>query len=169
MFHVLDYNFDQAVVFNSEQTSGYLNLNIYPKNDLPLALSFPKLSPTLNGYDILYSKEENKYRLNQFWDVTRDRGEFPIGSPYPPNDGPYFPSPDSTVLLGNYEERNIWVTEPNGYIKALNLANLDYQKPQLQRKKFRHYINYIKLSKANSRDTNMIIKVVNTKTQSSPR
>jgi hypothetical protein len=169
MFHVLDYNFDQAVVFNSEQTSGYLNLNIYPKNDLPLALSFPKLSPTLNGYDILYSKEENKYRLNQFWDVTRDRGEFPIGSPYPPNDGPYLPSPDSTVLLGNYEERNIWVTEPNGYIKALNLANIDYQKPQLQRKKFRHYINYIKLSKANSRDTNMIIKVVNTKTQSSPR
>ena len=169
MFHVLDYNFDQAVVFNSEQASGYLNLNIYPKNDLPLALSFPKLSPSLNGYDILYSKEENKYRLNQFWDVTRDRGEFPIGSPYPPNDGPYFPAPDSTVLLGNYQERNIWVTEPNGYIKALNLANLDYQKPQLQRKKFRHYINYIKLCKLNSRDTNMIIKVVNTKTQSSPR
>ncbi|BCV02244.1 MAG: hypothetical protein CM15mV51_0610 [uncultured marine virus] len=25
---------------------------------------------------ILYSKEEQKYRFNQFWDVTNDRGEF---------------------------------------------------------------------------------------------
>ena len=168
-FHVLDYNFDQAVIYNSEQVSGYLNLNLYPKNDIPLSLQFPKLGPNLASYDILYSKEEQKYRINQFWDITKNRAEFPTGTPYPPNPGPYLPSPDSTVLLGNYDERNIWITEPNGYVKNLNQLNLDYGKPELQRKKFRHYINFIKLSKSNSRDTNMILKIINTKTQHSPR
>jgi hypothetical protein len=168
-FHVLDYNFDQAIVFNSEQVSGYLNLNIYPKNDIPLSLQFPKLSTNQSSYDILYSKEEQKYRINQFWDVTQDRSEFPVGSAYPPPQGPYLPDPNSTVLLGNYVDNNIWITQPNGYIKDLNSVNLNYAKPELQRKKFRHYINFIRLSKSNSRDTNMILKLVNTKTQFSPR
>jgi hypothetical protein len=168
-FHVLDYNFDQAVIFNSEQASGYLNLNLYPKNDIPLSLQFPRLASNLASYDILYAKEEQKYRINQFWDITKDRGEFPIGSSYPPAQGPYFPDPNSTVLLGNYEDYNVWVTSSNGYVKILNPLNLDYAKPQLERKKFRHYINFIKLMKSNSRDTNMILKIVNTKTQMSPR
>jgi hypothetical protein len=168
-FHVLDYNFDQAVIFNSEQASGYLNLNLYPKNDIPLSLQFPRLATNQNSYDILYAKEEQKYRINQFWDITKDRGEFPIGSGYPPPQGPYQASPNSTVLLGNYEEYNIWVTSSNGYVKILNPLNLDYAKPQLERKKFRQYINFIKLIKNNSRDTNMILKIVNTKTQYSPR
>lgn len=168
-FHVLDYNFDQAIIFNSEQVSGYLNLNLYPKNDIPLSLQFPRLSSNLASYDILYAKEEHKYRINQFWDVTKDRGEFPIGSAYPPGQGPYLPAPESTVLLGNYEDQNIWITEPNGYVKNLNPLNLDYTKPELERKKFRHYINFIKLSKSDSRNTNMILKIVNTKTQYSPR
>ena len=168
-FHVLDYNFDHAVISNSEQVSGYLNLNLYPKNDIPLSLQFPKLNGNQASYDILYSKEENKFRINQFWDITKDRGEFPIGSSYPPGQGPYFPDPQSTVLIGNYEDRNIWITEPNGYIKNLNSVNLDYLKPELQRKKFRHYINFIKLVKDNSRDVNMVFKIINTKTQFSPR
>lgn len=168
-FHVLDYNFDQAVIFNSEQVSGYLNLNIYPKNDIPLSLQYPKLNPNLASYDILYAKEEQKYRINQFWDITSDRGEFPIGSSYPPSQGPYFPAPNSTVLFGNYQDRNLWITAPNGYVKNLNPLNLDYNKSELERKKFRHYINFIKLSKSNSRDTNMILKIINTKTQYSPR
>jgi hypothetical protein len=168
-FHVLDYNFDYLVVHNSGQASGYLNLNLYPKNDIPLSLQFPRLAANQQSYDVLYSKEEHKYRVNQFWDITKDRGEFPIGSVYPPTPGPYLPDPSSTVLLGNYEERNIWVTEPNGYIKELNLDNLDYLKPDLQRKKFRHYINFLKLSKLDSRNTNMILKILNTKTQYSPR
>jgi hypothetical protein len=168
-FHVLDYNFDRAVVYNSEQISGYLNLNLYPKNDIPLSLQFPKLAPDLVSYDILYAKEEQKYRINQFWDITKNRGEFPIGSSYPPAPGPYLPSPDSTVLLGNYQDQNIWITQPNGYIKNINPVNVDYNKPELQRKKLRGYINFINLTKTNSRNTNMILKIVNTKTQYSPR
>jgi hypothetical protein len=166
-FHVLDYNFDQAVVYNSEQVSGYLNLNIFPKNNVTLSQQYPKLNQSnLQSFDILFSKEEQKYRFNQFWDITRNRGEFPNGSGYPPT-GQLIP--DTTVLLGNYQENHIWITEPNGYVKNLNQTSLDYAKPQMQHKKFRHYINFLNLSKADSRNTNMILRIINTKNQYSPR
>jgi hypothetical protein len=163
-FHVLDYNFDQAVFYNTEQVSGYLNLNIFPKNNITLSLQYPTIN--LNSIDILFSKEENKYRFNQFWDITKDRGEFPVGSDYPPT-GPVIPG--TTVLQGPYDNQLMWLTEPNGYIKSLNLSNLDYQKSELQRKKFRHYINFLNLSRSVSGDVNMILKIVNSKNIISPR
>ena len=166
-FHVLDYNFDRAVVYNSEQASGYLNLNIFPKNNVVLSQTYPQLNQSnLSSFDILFSKEENKYRFNQFWDITKDRGEFPVGSDYPPT-GPVVPG--TTVLQGNYDENILWNTSSNGYIRELNQTNLDYNKPQLQRKKFRHYLNYLTLIRENSSDTNMILKLVNTKNQISIR
>ena len=165
-FHVLDYNFDRLVIYNSEQVSGYLNLNIFPKNNITLSLDYPKLATNNNSFDILFSKEENKYRINQFWDTTNDRSEFPINSNYPPT-GQLIPG--TTVLLGNYADRLIWNTEANGYIKALNPLNLDYGKSETQRKKFRHYLNFINFSKADSTDTNMIVKLTNTKNQISHR
>ena len=174
-YHVLDFNFDRAVVYNTEQVSGYLNLNLFPKNNITLSLQYPKFNPSIlvdptyfpvPAYDVLFSKEENKYRVNQFWDITKDRGEFPIGSGYPPQ-GPLVPG--TTTLLGNYDERQIWETGPSGYKRLLNQANLDYTKPLLQRKKFRHYINFLSLSKMVSGDVNMIFKLVNVKNQISIR
>ena len=37
-FHILDFNFDTAVLFNNEQVTGYLNLNLFPKNNVTLSL-----------------------------------------------------------------------------------------------------------------------------------
>ena len=165
-FHVLDYNFDHAVIYNTEQVSGYLNLNLFPKNNIALSLQYPKLNPNLASYDVLYSKEEQKYRINQFWDITKDRAEFPIGSNYPPT-GPLIPG--TTILQGNYDNQYIWLTQPDGYTRTLNPANMDYNKSLLQRKKFRHYLNYITLRKDISGDVNMIFKLLNTKNQQSPR
>ena len=166
-YNVLDYNFDHAVVFNNDQVSGYLNLNIFPKNNVVLSEQYPKLNTSnLTSFDILFSKEEHKYRFNQFWDITKDRGEFPINSDYPPT-GPVVPG--TTVLQGNYSQENLWITQANGYIKSLNPVNLNYDKPQLQRKKFRNYLNSLKLIKDDSRDTNMIVKIINSKHQISPR
>ncbi len=163
-YHVLDYNFDEAILSNSEQVSGYLNLNIYPKNNVVLAETYPIIN--INSVDILVSKEEQKYRFNQFWDITKDRGEFPQGSNYPPT-GPLVPG--TTTLLGNYSENQIWNTEPNGYVQNLNPVNLNYNKAQLQRKKFRHYNNFVRLIKKNPQDANMVLKVANIKNQNSPR
>jgi hypothetical protein len=165
-FHVLDYNFDRAVIYNNEQVSGYLNLNIYPKNDINLSLQYPKLNANLSSYDILYSKEENKYRFNQYWDITRDRGEFPIGSNYPPT-GPVIPG--TTILQGSYASDYIWLTEPDGVTKILNPNNLDYNKQQMQRKKFRHYPGFINLRKNQGDDVNIILKMFLTKNQISFR
>ena len=165
-FQVLDFNFDRAVIFNSEQVSGYLNLNIFPKNNITLSLDYPKLNANLSSFDILFSKEEQKYRFNQFWDITKDRGEFPTDSGYPPT-GPLVPG--TTQLLGNYVTENVWVTAPDGYNRVLNQANLDYTKPLLQRKKFRHYLNFLTLRKNISGDVNMIIKSNVSKNQMSPR
>jgi hypothetical protein len=165
-FHILDYNFDRLVVHNSEQISGYLNLNVFPKNNIALSLLYPQLNVNNNSFDILFSKEENKYRINQFWDITKDRGEFPNGSGYPPQ-GQLIPG--TTTLLGNYPENMLWVTEANGYKKAINPQAVDYNKSLLQRKKFRHMVNFMYLSKTNSRDTNMILKLFNSKNQYSLR
>lgn len=163
-YHVLDYNFDQAIITNSEQVSGYLNLNIFPKNNIVLAQQYPQVNA--GSIDILVSKEEQKYRFNQFWDVTNNRGEFPDGAGYPPT-GPLVPG--TTTLLGNYTQQQIWNTKANGYVQELNPANLNYNKSELQRKKFRHYNNFVRLIKKNPQDANMILRIANVKNQSSPR
>ena len=165
-FHVLDYNFDQAVIYNTEQVSGYLNLNLFPKNNVSLSLQYPRLNTNLSSFDVLFSKEEQKYRINQFWDITNDRAEFPIGSDYPPT-GPVIPG--TTILQGSYDSNFTWLTGPDGYTRILNPANMDYTKALMQRKKFRHYLNYISLRKNVSGDVNMIFKLVNTKNQLSLR
>ena len=142
-YHVLDFNFDRAVVYNTEQVSGELRLNITPKNNAPAINNYPIVNAS--SIDILYSKEEQKYRFNQFWDITDDRGEFTTAA------------------------RQIWVTEPNGYIRILNPVNLNYQKPLHQRKKFRHYQSNLRLTRRISGPNNMQLKLVNSKNQYSMR
>jgi hypothetical protein len=145
-FHVLDYNFNKAIVYNSEQVSGELRLNLHPKNNPVLAMQYPTYTPTY--VDILYSKEENKYRFNQFVDLTRDRGEY-------------------TGFV-----TQMWDTQANGYISLLNPNNINYSKPAFQRKKFRHYVNRLKLIRENApgqNNTKMLYKINNMKQTLSPR
>ena len=129
-------------------------------------MQYPKLGSNLSSYDILFSKEEQKYRFNQFWDITKDRAEFPIGSNYPPTG---IEIPGTTILQGSYLSHNTWITSLNGYTRVLNLLNIDYTKPELQRKKFRHYLNFLNLRKEKCDDVNMILKMSNSKNQFSPR
>jgi len=141
-YHVLDANFDYAMLYNTEQNSGLLKLNLKPYSPVKM-LEYPKILP--NQIEILYSKEENKYRFNQFWDSTKDRGEF----------------------TGN--QWRMFNTEQNGYRKVLNPTFIDYLKPPLQRKKFRHYGNRLILGKTVSNNLKYNLKVVNTKETFSPR
>lgn len=156
-FHELDFNFDEAVVYNTEQCSGLLKLNLTPKNNAPDILNYPSIN--ISSIDILYSKVEQKYRFNQFWDITRDRGEFPIGSQYPP------PTPN----VGSYAQQTIWNTEPNGYIKFLNANNLNYDKFALERKKFRHYTTSVLLRRLVSEDKKFLVMLATNKNLYSPR
>ena len=148
-FHVLDYNFDRAYVYNTEQVSGELRLNLQTKNDPVANSQYPIINPT--SIDILYSKEEQKYRFNQFWDITDNRGEF------------YDPS------IPGFAQRPIWILENNGYVMNLNPVNLNYNKDEFQRKKFRHYTNIVKLRRNISGPISMRLRLLNLKNQYSPR
>ena len=142
-YHALDFNFDDAVIYNSEQCSGLLRLNLQPKNDPLASVNYPQIQAA--RIDILYAKEEQKYKFNQFWDITDDRGEF------------------------TNVERTIWNTEENGYIKNLNANNLDYDKFALERKKFRHYKNTVLLRRRVSGNKNMVVAVASQINLNSPR
>ena len=143
-FHDLDWNFDEAIIRNTEQVSGLLKLDLSPKNNVPLILTYPIINNPVD-IRILYSKEEQKYRFNQFWDITNDRGEF------------------------TGVEQPIYITRLNGYIRDLNQANLNYNKPALQRKKFRHYYNNVILRRTVSEDRKMLLRLNNTKINVSQR
>lgn len=141
--HILDENFDRAIIYNSEQISGLLKLNIKGKNSPLDLINYPIIG--VGGIDILFSKEENKFRFNQFWDITRNRGEFT----------------DS--------ERTMWMTKCSGYEKNINPYYVNYNKLPLERKKFRHYGNNIILRKNVSSNHKMILKLTNSKHLDSSR
>lgn len=141
--HKLDFTFDRSVVYNSEQISGYLNLNLSPKNDPYTIINYPQVNP--DSIDILYSKEEQKYRFNQFWDITDDRGEF-------------------TGFT-----RKMWDTACNGYIRTINPNYVNYNKDQFKRKRFRHYVNRLWLQRRVSGDTSIWLKLIAEKDQKSLR
>ena len=137
------FNFDQSVIYNNEQVSGLLLLTPTPFNNPILELTYPIINS--NNINVLCSKVEQKYRFNQFWDITNDRGEFTIA------------------------EQPIWDTEINGYIKNLNSINLNYFKSPLQHKKFRHYFTNVILRRMNSENRKMLLRLNNTKLLTSLR
>jgi hypothetical protein len=93
----------------------------------------------------LFSKEEQKYRFNQFWDITNDRGEY-----------------------SGTEER-IWMTEDNGYIRTLNPVNLNYNKQEFQRKKFRHFNNRVILKRIKNNNVQILVSLAASNQQISHR
>ena len=138
----INHNFDAAIVYNNDQTSGLLVINQQTTNDPWGNLNFPIIN--VNSIDILASKVEHKFRFNQFWDVTNNRGEFPDSS-------------------GVYTEQSIFDTDCNGYIRPLNSINLNYNKEPTQRKKFRHYSNNVILRRNVSGNRKMLLRLNNTK------
>lgn len=141
--HVLDANFDQAMIYNSEQVSGLLQLDLVDKTNPVTLLSYPQIQ---NGLiRINYSKEENKYRFNQFWDITKNRGEFtPVNTP-------------------------MFNTAANGYEYGVNPQYVDYNKAALERKRFRHTVNRVWLRRYKSGQLKMLFKISNQKIYQSPR
>jgi hypothetical protein len=145
MFHILDENFNRAIIYNSEQVSPLLSLTLKDKNNPLQPLQYPIVGPV--NTQILASKEENKYRFNNFYDITLDRHEFPSTNPIVP----------------------MFITAPNGYRKIINPAYVDVFKPAIEHKKFRHFGNKIILRKTQSGDKKMLLKLVNSKMLNSPR
>lgn len=141
-FHMLNENFDHMIVHNTEQASPPLVLvpnpqTKYGANDYPRRVG--------NKWEVLFSKEENKYRTNQFWSSIRDRGEF------------------------TSNEFHIWVNHQSGYKRVQNPLAIDLNKPENQRAKFRHYFTRFWLAREISGNIKFFIKLINVKKQFSPR
>ncbi len=142
-FHVLGANFDRALLYNSEQNSGWLTL-VKPNRTNPIQdLQYPKLVGT--SLEVLSSCVENQYRFNQFWDQTDDRGQ-------------------SSGLL-----RPMFLQAGNGYQITVNPNYFDFQKPQQERKRFRHFGNRLLLRRRVSGSQNMILQLTTVKLGGSAR
>jgi hypothetical protein len=144
-FHVLDTTFDYAIMHNSEQISGWLHLNSIIRNQVSQQFLYPYYNNTLDQYEIKIDKVENRYRINQFWDITKDRGEY---------SGLQIP---------------LILTESNGYKFEINPIGVDYAKPQTQRKKFRHKTSKVYLEKEVSGNNKITLHFSDTKQTQSPR
>lgn len=136
-FHILNWNFDEAYVFNTEQNSGLLKLKLNENTRISEVNKYPIFGT--NSVQVVYDKEEQKYRLNQFSDLTKDRGEF------------------------SKNEIPMWVTQCNGYRKVLNDRYINYKKSLYEQKKFRHLCHYVILRKSISGSVKGIFKFNNSK------
>ena len=61
-------NFTKAIIYNTTQSTGLLNLVPKPKGNLSQFMSYPKFLP--DSKDILYTYYENKFSFNTFWDIS---------------------------------------------------------------------------------------------------
>jgi hypothetical protein len=59
--------FNQAIIYNSQQNSGLLNLVAKPSNNLKAYNSYPIYSA--DSKTIMYTKSDNFYQYNTFWNV----------------------------------------------------------------------------------------------------
>jgi hypothetical protein len=138
-FHIHHQNFDRLIVHNTEQISPLLSLQ-YKSNNPENDLQYPQRDPIdFVTWKILFSKEENKYRINQFWDSVKDRGEF------------------------SNSEFHLFPTDESGYRQVINPLAIDINKPEEQRKKFRHYWTKFRLIKTVSGKNKFITKLYNIK------
>jgi hypothetical protein len=139
-----DQSFDQVMIYNKEQNATLQNMFLKPWNDPYAALNYPNFSgPTRQ---VLYQKVENKYRLNDFYDYTKDRGQFFVTSNIP-----------------------MISTNADGYTFNTNTAYFDLSKPWNQLKRMRFMGTRIFMRKRNLGNNSLTIRYANTKNQHSPR
>lgn len=67
----IDAYFNKAIVYNGQQSSGMLELEPKPMNNLKSYLTFPKFNT--DSKTILFTKSDNFYQYNTFWDIVKDK------------------------------------------------------------------------------------------------
>jgi hypothetical protein len=137
-YDVLDETYDRAMIYNTTQTSGWLNLI---EKKLPSdAYKYSKqvIGTDKRSFDILYNRDQQSFHFNQFSDIVKDR----------------------------MSHVNIIDTDCSGYKWDLNPAAIDYKKTK--RSKIRHSQSMIHLEKTVSNDRKYIFYLSNVKQITSP-
>ena len=141
----LDKTFNKVIIRNDEQISGELNLTQPQRNNILSFLKSSTYNPVSNQFDIQINKVENKFRLNDFFDITKDRGE----------------TSNTPSSLFNFDE--------SGYKFTLNQSAIDYNKSQFEKKRFRHKYTKVYFELTNSSIYKLIFDLSNFKTTFSSR
>lgn len=140
-FSPFDETFNWAMIYNQEQLSGMLNL--IPSTDLREEFRyFPEF---INDYQIKVpiKKAEGKWRLNMFYDYTKDRGR-----------------------LENYDKQP-FITHKNGYKFEINKPYLDFSHQRPPR--FRNHWHSVWFSREKCGNIQFITKFNNSQLNISPR
>jgi hypothetical protein len=143
-FMNFDESWDYMMIYNQEQNSGMQVLTLKPWDNPYAALNYPFFD-TFGNRNILYNKVENKYRVNSFYDFTKDRGQFTL------TNTPMF------------------TTNPNGYTSVINGAYLDITKSPFQQKRFRYTGTRIFMRKTGLGKNAVVIRYASTNNIISPR
>lgn len=88
--------FNEVVIYNDQQSTGLLKLEAKPLNNLQSYNSYPKFNN--DSKTITYTKSDNFYQYNTFWNVVKDPNNF------------LFASSDESLSID----------------KIINQANMDY-------------------------------------------
>jgi hypothetical protein len=66
-----DRYFNKSIIYNDQQSSGLLELDAKPLNNMKAYLAYPKFNT--DSKTILYTKSDNFYQFNTFWNVVKDK------------------------------------------------------------------------------------------------
>lgn len=63
--------FNKAILYNDQQSTGMLQLDPKPMHNMKALMAYPKFN--IDSKTIVYTKSDNFYQFNTFWDVTKDK------------------------------------------------------------------------------------------------
>lgn len=121
-FYTIDITFNKAIVFTQNQNSGYLDLSYHDKRNLQTLLSYP--IQEVNYTKVRVTNADGIWRINTFYDIVSNR-------------------------LNNMP---IWLNNCANTEKTLNQQALDYQMPDLNKRRIRG--EYVRVRLTNDKHSN---------------
>jgi len=138
--HVSDFNrrlqvddvyFNKAVLYNDQQSTGTLELYPKPLRNMKAYMSYPKFKT--NSKEIIYTKTDNFYQFNTFWNIVKDKTK------------PLFVSTCETLSID----------------KEINNDNMDYSTRSFRKDSIRGKDSKLRLILDNRSDIHIVSQVIN--------
>lgn len=130
-----DKYFNKAVLYNDQQSTGILELVAKPIHNMKLYLSYPKFNT--DSKTITFTKSDNFYQFNTFWNVVKDKTV------------PLFTSTCESMSLD----------------KEVNQSNMEYTPRSFRKDTIRAKDLKVRLILDNSSITHLVSQFINTPSQ----
>lgn len=142
-FHEMHNTYNRALIYNTEQITGWINLLQKEKNNGFQAIQYNRspFNPVTGGFDIYIDKREQKFRFNKYRDITKDRMNI---------------------------QQSLIQTHMNGYTFDINPDAVNYEKNPYLCGKIRHTSSKLYLEKTVSGNSKQIFYLTNINQTKSP-